>query len=89
MNTVPSNKCAISQLSLTIEYENLHYNVKIGKLVNFVYVSLLYQQGNGDFEFISVCFSVTGYIRYQHTISLKSYVLMIGLFSFLFVAVST
>ena len=43
--------------------------------VNFVYVSLLKQQGNGDFEFISVSFSAitVGYIRYQYTISLKSW----------------
>ena len=40
---------------------------------NFVYVSLLKQQGNTDFEFISVSFSAVtvGYIRYQHTVSLK------------------
>ena len=39
----------------------------------FVYVSLLRQQGNSDFEFISVSFSavMVGYIRYQHTVSLK------------------
>ena len=42
---------------------------------NFVYVSLLKQQGNSDFEFISVSFSAVtvGYIRYQHTVSLKLY----------------
>ena len=47
--------------------------------VNFVYVSLLKQQGNDDFVFISVSFSAAtvGYIRYQHTISLKSYDLKI------------
>ena len=39
----------------------------------FVYVSLLKQQENSDFEFISVSFSAVtvGYIRYQHTVSLK------------------
>ena len=46
---------------------------------NFVYVSLLNQQGNSDFEFISVSFSV-GYIRYQHTVSLKLYDLKIESF---------
>ena len=42
---------------------------------NFVYVSLLKQQGNSDFEFISVSYSAVtvGYIRYQHTVSLKLY----------------
>ena len=49
---------------------------------NFVYVSLLKQQGNSDFEFISVSFSAVtvGYIRYQHTISLKLYDLKIEFF---------
>ena len=58
---------------------------------NFVYVSLLKQQGNSDFEFISVSFSAitVGYIRYQHTISLKSYDLKIESFRFLLIAVST
>ena len=57
----------------------------------FVYVSLLKQQGNSDFEFISVCFSAltVGYLRYQHTVLLKSYDLKIESFSFLFEAVST
>ena len=47
--------------------------------VHFVYVSLLKQQGNGDFEFTSVCFSAVkaGYIRYPHTVSFKSYDLKI------------
>ena len=41
---------------------------------NFVYVSLLKQQENSDFEFVSVSFSavMVGYIRYQHTVSLKT-----------------
>ena len=58
---------------------------------NFVYVSLLNKQGNCDFEFISVNFSAVtvGYIRYQHTVSLKSYDLKIESFCILFVAVST
>ena len=45
----------------------------------FVYVSLLKQQGNSDFEFISVSFSAVavGYIRYLYTVSLKSYDLTI------------
>ena len=49
---------------------------------NFVYVSLLKQQGNSDFEFISVSFSAVtlGYIRYQHTVSLKLYDLKIESF---------
>ena len=51
---------------------------------NFVYVSLLKQLGNSDFEFISVSFSAVtvGYIRYQHTISLKLYDLKIESFFF-------
>ena len=51
---------------------------------NFVYVSLLKQQGNSDFEFISVSFlAVTvGYIRYKHTVSLKLYDLKIESFFF-------
>ena len=58
---------------------------------NFVYVRLLKQQGNGDFEFISVSFSVVtvGYIRYRHTVSLQLYDLKIESFCFLLVAVST
>ena len=58
---------------------------------NFVYVSLLKQQGNSDFEFIFVSFSTVtvGYIRYQHTISLKLYDLKIESFFFLLIAVST
>ena len=46
---------------------------------NFVYVSLLKQQGISDFEFISVSFSAVTvrYIRYQHTVSLKLYGLKI------------
>ena len=51
---------------------------------NFVYVSLLKQQGNSDFEFISVSFSAVtvGYIRYQHTVSFKLYDLKIESFFF-------
>ena len=51
---------------------------------NFVYVSLSKQQGNSDFEFISVSFSAVtvGYIRYQHTVSLKLYDLKIESFFF-------
>ena len=58
---------------------------------NFVYVSLLEQQGNSDFEFISVSFSAVtvGYIRYQHTVSLKSNDLKIEPFCLLLVAIST
>ena len=57
---------------------------------NFVYVSLLKQQGNSDFEFISVRFSAitVGYIRYEITVSLKSNNLKIESFCFLLVAVS-
>ena len=68
LNTVPTNKCAISQLSLTI---NMKTCITIWKLEttakgNFVSVSLLKQQGNSDFEFMSVSFSAVtvGYIRY-------------------------
>ena len=51
---------------------------------NFVYVSLLKQQGNSDFEFIPVSFSAVtvGYIRYQHTVLLKLYDLKIESFFF-------
>ena len=58
---------------------------------NFVYVSLLKQQGNSDFEFISASSSAVtvGYIRYQHTVSLKLYDLKIESFYFLLIAVST
>ena len=58
---------------------------------NFVYVSLLKQQGNSDFEFISVSFlAITvGYIRYQHTVSLKLYDFLIESFFSLLIAVST
>ena len=51
---------------------------------NFVYVSLLKQQGNCDFEVISVSFSAVtiGYIRDQHTVSLKLYDLKIESFFF-------
>ena len=70
---------------------NLPYNTKtcitMWKLEttakgNFVYVSLLKQQGNSDFEFISVSFSAVtiGYIRYQHTVLLKLYDLKIESF---------
>ena len=57
---------------------------------NFVYVSLLKQHGNSDFEFISVSFSAVtvGYIRYQHTVSLNLYDLKIESV-FLLIAVST
>ena len=49
---------------------------------NFVYVSLLKQQGNNDFEFIFLSFSAVtvGYIRYQHTVSLELYDLKIESF---------
>ena len=58
---------------------------------NFVYVSILKQQGNCDFEVISVSFSAVtvGFIRYQHTVSLKLYDLKIESFFFLLKAVST
>ena len=79
--------CQITTITYHIIQKNLHYNVKVETTakINFVYVSLLKQQGNGDFEFISVSFSAAtvGYIRYQHTISLKSYDLKIESFCFL------
>ena len=58
---------------------------------NFVYVNLFKQQGNSDFEVISISFSAVtvGYIRNQYTVSLKSYDLKIESFCFLLVAVST
>ena len=51
LNTVPTNKCAISQLSLTY---NLKTCITMWKLEttakgNFVFVRLLKQQGNNDF----------------------------------------
>ena len=51
---------------------------------NFVYVSLLKQEGISDFEFISVSFSAVTvrYICYQHTVSLKLYGLKIESFFF-------
>ena len=59
---------------------------------NFVYVSLLKQQGNSDFEFISVSF----FYRYDrlytlltYSFFLKSYDLKTESFGFLLVAVST
>ena len=57
----------------------------------FAYVSLLKQHGNSDFELISVSFSAStvGYIRYQHTVSLKLNDLKIESFCFLLIAVST
>ena len=57
----------------------------------FVYVTLLKQQGNSGFEFISVSFSAVtvGYIRYQHTVSVKSNDLKIESFYFLLVVVFT
>ena len=50
----------------------------------FVYVSLLNQQGNSDFEFISVSFLavMVGYIRHQHTVSFKLYDFKIESFFF-------
>ena len=93
LNIVPTNKCATSQLSLTICYENSHLNVKTGNNSKgkFVFVSLLKQQGPSVFDFISVSFSAvtTGYIRYKRTVSLKSYNLKIESFCFLLEAVST
>ena len=58
-------------------------NWKLQQRVIF-YVSLLKQQGNSDFEFISVSFlAVTvGYIRYHDTVSLKLYDLKIESFFF-------
>ena len=58
---------------------------------NFVDVSLLKQQGNSDFEIISVSFSAVtvDYIRYQDTIFLKSHDLKVESFCFLLIAVST
>ena len=51
---------------------------------NFVYVSLLKQEGISDFQFISVSFSAVTvrYICYQHTVSLKLYGLKIESFFF-------
>ena len=68
------------------------WKLEISAKGNFVYVSLLKQQGNSDFEFISVSFSAVtvGYIRYQHTVPLKLYDLKIESgFFFLLIAVST
>ena len=58
--------------------------MKSGNNSNFVYISLLKQLGNSDFEFISVSFSAVavGNIRYQPTVPLKSYDLKIKSFCF-------
>ena len=40
---------------------------------NFVYASLLKQQGNSEFIFVGFSAVTVGYIRYQHTVSLKLY----------------
>ena len=65
--------------------------MKSGNNSNSDYVSLLKQLGNSDFEFISVSFSAVadGYIRYLHTVPLKSYALKTESFCFLLEAVST
>ena len=59
LNIVPTNKCAMLQLSLTIIKRKLALLWKLETTAkgNFVIVSLLKQQGNSDFEFISVRFS--------------------------------
>ena len=86
LNIVPTNKCAMSQLSPF----NTKTCITMWKLEttakgNFVFVSLLKQQGNSDFEFTSVSVSAVTvvYIRYQHTVSLKLYDLKIESFFFL------
>ena len=83
LNTELTNKCAISTLSLT---KNLHYNVDIGNnRKGYFYVSLLKQQGNMTLNSsLSVFWAVAvSYIRYQQTISLKSYDVKIESFCFL------
>ena len=83
-------------------YHNFHlpYNTKTCITVwkvettakgNFVNAYLSNQQGNSDFEFIAVSVSTVTviYIRYQYTVSLKSYTLKIESFCFLLLAVST
>ena len=93
LNTVPTNKCARHNYHLLYNTKTCITMWKLETTAkdNFVYVSLLKQQGNSDFEFISVSFSTVtaGYIRYQHSVSLGSYDLKIESFCFLLVAVST
>ena len=81
LNTVPTNQCVI--------YHNYHlpYNTKIyitmWKLEtiakgNFVYVSILTMNS----FFVSFSAVTVRYIRYQHTVLLKSYDLKIESFCF-------
>ena len=70
LNIVHTNKCAMSQLSLTIKTKTCITMWKFETTAkgNCVYVSILKQQGNSDFEFISVSFSAVtvGYICYTN-----------------------
>ena len=84
LNIVHTSKCAMSQFRLPYKTKTCITMWKLETTAkdNFVYVSLLKQQGNCDFEFISVSFSAdtVSYIRYQHTVSLKLYDLKIESF---------
>ena len=64
LNIVPTNE---TKICITM------WKLETTAKGNFVYVSLLNQQGNSDFEFISVSFSavMVGCIRYQHTVFLS------------------
>ena len=68
LNTVPTSKCARHNYHLLYNTKTCITMWKLETTAkdNFVYVSLLKQQGNSDFEFISVSFSTVtaGYIRY-------------------------
>ena len=92
LNIVPTNvPCHNYQLPYKTETCITLWKLETTAKGNFVYVSLLKQQGNSDLEFISVSFSAVtvGYIRYQHTVSSKLYDLKIEPFFFLLLAVST
>ena len=58
LNTVPTNKCAISSYDLSYNTKTCTSMWKLETTANFnfVYVSLFKQQGNSDFEFIFVSF---------------------------------
>ena len=92
LNIVPTNKsCHNYHLPYKTETCITMWKLETTAKGNFVYISLLKQQGDSDFEFISVSVSavMVGYIRYQHTVSLKLYDLKIESFFSLLIAVST
>ena len=57
LNIVPTNKYAMSELSpYNTKTCTTMWKLETKAKGNFVYVSLLKQQGNSEFEFISVSF---------------------------------